>query len=346
MKKKLCLGYFAVIICLLVCQSSGKEIVLNTKENGYEINGFIKDADNVVVRLEKAGTIVGHTFETLESITIYQGKISFRGNLDYPEMRYLFFESLNIRVPIFLDNSEIVITGNIENIKIEGSASHKAFAHFRNEMEKIKEQNRHEFLLQEVKSNPNSMLSLYILVRYLASTMDYEELNPLVELLPPPLLKSDYGLQLVSRVKTLARVRLGKIAPDFQLPNNSSQLVSLSSLKGKIVLIDFWATWCLPCREEILLLIPLYKKYKDQGFEILGVSLDFNNNKQKWEKYIREIKMDWINVANFEGFDTLPAQLYAVKSLPTKFVLNKQGVIIAKNPSIAELEILLKNHIY
>ncbi|MBY0427067.1 MAG: AhpC/TSA family protein, partial [Cytophagales bacterium] len=121
----------------------------------------------------------------------------------------------------------------------------------------------------------------------------------------------------------------GEIAPEIALEDTAGKELKLSSLRGKIVLIDFWASWCGPCRMENPNVVQAYNKFKEKGFEILSVSLD--NNKFKWLQAIKSDRMTWKHVSDLKGWQSSAANLYSVKSIPSTFLLDKEGKIIAKN---------------
>ena len=133
-----------------------------------------------------------------------------------------------------------------------------------------------------------------------------------------------------------AQLRTGDIAPDIVLPNVKDSVVSLSSLKGKVVLIDFWASWCAPCRVANPGLVKLYEKYKDKGFEVFGVSID--DKKAGWTKAIAADKISYIQVNDKAGWEAKTAAAYGVEAIPATFLINKKGVIYSVNPTKAELE--------
>jgi peroxiredoxin len=116
--------------------------------------------------------------------------------------------------------------------------------------------------------------------------------------------------------------------------------LKLSDLRGKVVLVDFWASWCRPCRLANPEVVALYAKYKDQGFEILGISLD--RNTAAWEKAIEKDNLTWYHVSDLKGWQNAAAQLYGVRSIPQTLLIDEEGKIIARNLKGAALEAKLK----
>ncbi len=135
-------------------------------------------------------------------------------------------------------------------------------------------------------------------------------------------------------------LNIGDFAPEIQLPNTEGKLISLSSLRGKYVLIDFWAAWCGPCRNENPFNVKLYKKYKDQDFEIFGVSLD--RDKNAWKAAIKYDRLPWIHVSDLKWWKSEIVQLYQIQGIPNTVLLDKEGKIIAKNLRNVNLEAKLR----
>ncbi|HEX6845624.1 MAG TPA: TlpA disulfide reductase family protein, partial [Chitinophagaceae bacterium] len=135
----------------------------------------------------------------------------------------------------------------------------------------------------------------------------------------------------------------GVKAPDFTQTDTSGAAVTLSSLRGKYVLIDFWASWCKPCRAGNPALVRLYKKYKDYGFTILGVSLD--SKKDAWLKAIHDDELPWQQVSDLKFWNNAVAKQYKISSVPQNYLLDSQGVILGKNLSEDDLDQLLEKEL-
>jgi thiol-disulfide isomerase/thioredoxin len=124
-----------------------------------------------------------------------------------------------------------------------------------------------------------------------------------------------------------AQLRVGEAVPEIELPNTKDSLTKLSSLQGKVVLIDFWASWCAPCRAANPFVQKLYSKYKDKGFEVFAVSLDTKN--KEWLKAIKQDKLKYIQVIDNSGWRSKVAEKYFVDQLPTNFLIDRTGKIVA-----------------
>ncbi|GFR75450.1 thiol-disulfide oxidoreductase ResA [Elysia marginata] len=157
----------------------------------------------------------------------------------------------------------------------------------------------------------------------------------------PDIRNTKEGSLIGEMISQIERVSVGKTAPDFSAPNPEGNLVKLSDIKGKVVIIDFWASWCNPCREKNPHLVALYKKYHDRGLELVGVSLD--KKKQDWVKAIEDDRLDWNHLSNLKGWRDAVAKLYNVKSIPTIFVLDENMVIRQISPAMEDLELYLED---
>lgn len=140
-----------------------------------------------------------------------------------------------------------------------------------------------------------------------------------------------------------AQPKKGEQAPQVIIPNVQGKAVKLSDLKGKVVLVDFWASWCGPCRKAMPALRKIYEAHKAKGFEIYGISID--DHKKDWTKAIAADKTTWVHVNEPGGWEGKTAKAWNIEEIPTSFLLDKQGKVIAVNPSEEELHALLQSNL-
>ena len=167
---------------------------------------------------------------------------------------------------------------------------------------------------------------------------DYVDIAPLFNGLSPAIKASESGKQFAERLPKIKAVALGAIAPEFAEADTAGKMVSLSSFRGKYVLIDFWASWCGPCRQENPNVVKAFNHYKGQKFTIVGVSLDRPGAKDKWLKAIHKDGLAWTQLSDLKFWDSKAAGLYAVRGIPQNFLLDPDGKIVGKNLRGEDLE--------
>ena len=151
---------------------------------------------------------------------------------------------------------------------------------------------------------------------------------------------NSYFINFENKLKKIKSVSVGSIAPEIILDDINGNPISLSSLRGKYVLLDFWAAWCRPCREENPNILENYNKFKDQGFEVYQVSLD--RNKEDWSRGIEQDNLPWINVSDLKYYQSDAAVLYNINKIPSAFLLDPNGTIIAKNIELRGINLTKK----
>ncbi|MBL7766798.1 MAG: AhpC/TSA family protein [Chitinophagaceae bacterium] len=182
-----------------------------------------------------------------------------------------------------------------------------------------------------IDQNKNSVATAFIAINYLneKSGKTLEEVEKVYQSLEPAIQKTYYGKKLAEMAKQMQGTAIGQPAPDFTLNDVNGKPVSLSSFKGKVILLDFWASWCGPCRGENPHVVEAYKQFHEKGFDVLGVSLD--DDKEDWLTAIEKDHLTWTHVSDLKGWSSAAATQYGIQSIPTNFLLDKDGKIIAKD---------------
>ena len=353
--KAILLPVFSLLAFLISCSSpAGK--------GEYTITANIAGLpDGMPVYLQSYGDA---GLQNLDTTLAQSGKVEFSGNLESPEMLYMNLGGARKVINVFAENSKISVDANFDDITgavVRGSASHDTFETFRAYMKPFDEQmeelteawtaagERGDYdKLSEIEAtymelqgdqvnavksfvadHRKSFVAPFIIRRYLAYDLDIEELDQVMNGLDKSLnISGDYQF-LAGRVALLKKVAVGQPAVDFSLSDTTGTPLALSSFRGKYLLIDFWASWCAPCRKENPSVVRLYEEFKPKGFEILGVS--FDTNREAWIQAIGVDGLTWSQVSDLQGWQSEAGQLYAVNSIPHTVLLDPEGVIIAKN---------------
>jgi peroxiredoxin len=303
----------------------------------------------------------------VDSAAIHDDKFSFRGKVANPEMAGMYIKDdsghVTKQVRFYLENSDIQISGNadsLNNAKITGSQSQdeyetykasvkdlgareaKLYKKYRNAkkkknddlVSKVEDQidsldkQRKEKSKNFITSHPKSYISLFQL-RMMAYSTPYKNLNKLFTGLDKKVQNSKAGKKMAKHLSKMKKTAVGQTAPGFTQDDVNGEPVSLSDFKGKYVLVDFWASWCGPCREENPNVVKAYKEYKDKGFAILGVSLD--DSSSNWKKAIKEDHLNWTQVSDLKGWKNAVAQKYGVRAIPSNWLIDPKGKIVGHN---------------
>ncbi|MCK9220525.1 MAG: TlpA disulfide reductase family protein [Bacteroidales bacterium] len=330
------------------------------EKDRYVISGNIKGVDTGMIFLQKNN---GDQPVKLDSAKLDKGEFTFKGKIESPEMWFVVMPLKQIFIPVFVENSRIklqIYADSIDKSTITGSITHDLYKKYGSMQESINarmEQIYNEYkkaremkdtltmkrtdsisnqldkelkkqLVEFAKANHGSVVSPYLVMRN-SWQFDLPELEALVNAFDTTLQSSYYIKSLKKRIDILKSVEIGQIAPDFTLNDTLGKPIALSSLKGNVLLVDFWASWCGPCRVENPNVVKVYQAYHKKGFDILGCS--FDQDRTKWLKAIKADNLTWIQVSDLKGWGNAAGKLYGINSIPANVLLDKDQKIIARN---------------
>lgn len=267
------------------------------------------------------------------------------------QVNYDFSNAESLAVTGSKDSQEMQkIDGLITNYQNKVNELNEAYyeAMSNNDTEAIKKIQSDALLLEdyqakEVKNVINGMgdsFASLAAIGLLNSKNEFQFLDSLVAELDKKYPETKMIIQLKQQLDEMRALSMGQIAPEISLPNPEGQMVNLSDFRGKYVMIDFWAGWCKPCREENPNVVRLYNEYKDQGFEVFGVSLD--RTREAWVDAIFEDELTWVQVSDLKYFNSAAAEIYQINAIPATYLIDPEGKIIGKDLRGPSLESKLK----
>ena len=360
MKKIIVFLVFAAT--LIACSNVGK--------NEFILNGSVEGVpDGKVVVLERYDDSLGAI--AVDTAKVKGGKFTFKGKTLEPEMHSLKIETVQNNSFVIIENGEIdleIVKDSTFKNKISGTYNNDQLYDF-NQMGIANEKKKKEFgkkfqakflvaqnqkdtatmkkiqvdyetlekgikndTEEYIKSHPKAFIS-GLLVKSLFGEFEpnITKIETLFKGLDKTVQDSKTGKSILKNLKDFKTVKEGRRAPEFSAPNPEGKTVSLKESLGKITIVDFWASWCGPCRAENPNMVKLYTEFHDKGLNIIGVSLD--DDAAKWKEAIAKDNLTWTHVSNLKKWKDPIAIQYGVKEIPNTYVLNQYGVVIAKNLS-------------
>lgn len=328
-----------------------------TFAQNFKIDGAVEGLENGTwLYLKLSSTQV-----PLDSTQVTNGKFTLKGQVPQPATQvvlhtkqyanYVFFWLENKNISMSLkdqafkrgiikgsatqtENEEIQKIINPINLKEDSlrTALNKTTdatikAEIREQLKNIKSE-EYVAYLNYAKSHPNSFVIASIADVY-STTWGKEKANEIYQLFTPAIQQTTYGKSINSFINLSREIKIGGKYVDFEQTNTVGKKIKLSDIKGKYILLEFWGSWCGPCREENPNLVKTYNTYKEKGFEILGVAAD--DNKAQWLKAVKDDGLPWENVSDLKGSKNEAGFIYNINSFPTNYLIDENGIIIAKN---------------
>lgn len=322
------------IILFLVIALTGQRSLAQAG-SGFSITGTVKGlSDQTMMYLE----YTEDEKKYLDSTILTGGQFMFKGKLNakavYGIIRTANYTNYKF---LWLENAAMTFQaekGNFRNAVITGSQNQIEQDKLNELIKKAPENKQIEVEQNFVRSNPNSIISGHILNTY-SSTWGKDVTSGLYANLSEEVKKSPYGQSIARFIALNKNIKVGDQYADFAQTDAQGKTVSLSSFEGKLVLLEFWGSWCGPCRKTNPELVKVYNEFKGKGFEIFGVAAETDKN--YWLKAIEQDKLSWTNVSDLKGDKNEAAIIYGVSYYPTNFLIDRSGVIIARDLNIKQL---------
>lgn len=322
------------LIIILILASCNQE-----KKSDFSLSGTTNELKN--------GTIL-YLFDSsmekiIDSVKVQNNKFNFTTNLqNYPFPAVLRNEDNSLYKRLWLENKSMIFNAskqNFENAEILGSDSEIEYDSLYKAFDTLPRKEGEKLLTDFIKSNSDNILGSYVLAEWYISWKK-ERTEPLFNQFSENNKNSIYGKEIRKYIESNQNPKVGEKYVDFESIDQYGKKNKLSEIKGKLTLLEFWASWCAPCRKDNKNLVDYYDEYKSLGFEIFQVSLD--DSKEKWLEAIKQDNLQWTNVSELKGWKNNGAMIYGINLLPTNYLIDENGIIISKDLRGEELKQKIK----
>ena len=343
------------------CTNPNNQILSMEADTAYSIVVSIKGLDTGVLLLTYRD---GENRQT-DTARSTNGSFSFNGQSAEPKRAYLRLQGdNNMQLQFYLENGIIQIIAvkdSLEDAYVSATRANQENLVLNNRLSEINdkfeelyavfdaaeegnqklrdsldaaylamEEDKNVIVLKFISDYPASFVSAYEVNNMFIYNPKVQKFDSVFHLLDTAVRMSTIGNILSKRLEIVKKTDINQIAPDFTLNGVDGKSVALSSMRGNYLLIDFWASWCGPCRAENPNLVKTYKAFNQKGFEIVGVSLDDEKDKDKWLAAIKKDKLTWLQLSDLKGWQSEAGKLYGINAIPMNFLLDQEGKIIAK----------------
>lgn len=362
---------FIALIALLI-------IGCSKKKEGYSISGDLKNMeDGKMIYVSELDA--NNQPKLVDSVAVKDGEFFLQmPEVKTPNLSFINIEGIGGNVLFVSENEPIefkIYTDSIQASEVTGGEENKVFRSYLNhlkdlntkvttvrtdlrnnmmgsrdsltmaKLQKEEEAIRNSDIAHKkkiLKEHKDNFVSVLVLTDMLNLQAPPREVNELYKTISEDLKQTALAKTLKQNLDVLLVTEVGSKAPEFEAPNPDGKVIALKEVLGKVTLLDFWASWCKPCRVENPNVVNVYNKYHEKGFNIIGVSLDKEGQHDKWVEAIKEDNLTWNHVSNLQFWNDPVARLYNIKAIPAAFLLDENGIIVATNLRGEALEAKVK----